>query len=229
MRTVGLALAIALIGASSGAAQAPGLREVRSWGDFGFAVVGGVPVGQFADLVTDVGGVNADLNLHLDRHGAASFRIDGSYLQYGNERRLLPLAGSGGLLAVDMNTTFYVAALRAGPQIVLGEGRIRPYGFGSIGVAYFATQTSLDGCCGTTNYDDTALSLAAGGGFRIDLSRGRHPAALDLGASYVQNGQVSYVRAGDITANSDGSFTLHPVRSDANFVTLQVGLSFGLR
>jgi opacity protein-like surface antigen len=229
MRTSGVALALMLIGTTVGAAQRAGLREVRPWGDLGFSVVGGVPVGQFGDLVSGVGGVNADLNFRFDRRGSAALRIDGSYLQYGNERRFLPLAGSGGLLAVDMNTTFYVAALRAGPQVLLGEGRIRPYGFGTIGVAYFATQTSLGGCCGTTNFDDTALSLAAGGGLRIDLSRGRHPAALDLGASFVQNGQVSYLREGDILPNPDGSFTLRPVRSDANFVTLQLGLSFALR
>ena len=53
--------------------------------------------------------------------------------------------------------------------------------------------------------------------------------ALDLGATYVRNGAVNYLREGDIIANSDGTFTLQPVRSDADFVVLQLGLSFGLR
>jgi hypothetical protein len=205
------------------------LREVRPRGGLGFGVVGGVPVGRFGDAVSGVGGVNADLIFNLDRRGALALRIDGSYLQYGNERRVLPLAGSGGLLAPDINTTFYIASLRAGPQIVLGRGRVRPYAFGTAGIAYFATETSLDGCCGTTNYDDNVLSLAAGGGLRVELSRGRHPAALDLGASFVRNSRVNYLREGDISANPDGSFSLNPVRSEANFVTLQLGLSFGLR
>jgi opacity protein-like surface antigen len=223
-----LTLGLWLLAATVASAQARGLREVHPWGELGFGVVGGIPSGQFHDFVTEVGGVSADLAVHFDRGGAAALRIEGAYLVYGNEDRLLPLAGSGGLLAVDMNTAFYIASLRAGPQLVFGMGRVRPYAFGTAGISYFATETSLGDCCGTTNFDDTALSLAAGGGLRIDLSRGRHPASLDLGASYVRNGEVSYLREGDILSNPDGSFTLRPVRSEANLLMLQLGLSFGL-
>jgi hypothetical protein len=234
MRRAGVfTMGLWLLTAAVGSAQAHGgLREVRSWGEFGFGVVGGVPVGPFGDFVNGAGGVDANFAVHLDRRGAVSLRIDGSYLQYGGEDRALPLAGSGGLLAVDMNTTSYIASLRAGPELVFGTGRARLYAFGTAGVSYFGTETSLGRCCRTTNFDDTVLSLAGGGGLRVDLARGRRrggPVSLDLGASFVRNGDVSYLRAGDILSNPDGSYTLSPVRSEANLVVLQLGLSFGLQ
>jgi opacity protein-like surface antigen len=223
------------LGATVGMAQwHGGLREVResrrdrhSWGSFGLAVVGGSPVGQFSDFVNEnsVGGVNANLDVNLNRRGTVALRIDGSYLQYGTEHRPLPLAATGGLLAGDMNTAFYIASLRAGPEFVLGTGRMRAYVFGTGGMSYFATSTSVGICCGTTNYDDAVASFAGGGGLRVDLS---HHMSLDLGATFVRNGAVSYLREGDILSNPDGSYTFQPVRSEANLVLLQLGLSFAL-
>jgi len=234
-RTAVFALGLLLVAATAGSAQRyGGLREVRgsrgdrhSWGSLGLAIVGGSPVGQFSDFVNanSVGGVNANLTLNFNRRGTVGLRIDGSYLEYGNEHRPLPLAGTGGLLAGDMKTSFSIASLRAGPEFVLGTGRARPYIFGTAGVSYFATETSVGFCCGTTNYHDAVGSFAGGGGLRVDLSR---HASLDLGATFVRNGQVSYLREGDILSNPDGSFTFQPVRSEANLVLLQLGLSFGL-
>jgi opacity protein-like surface antigen len=211
-----------------------GLREVRgsrgdrhSWGSFGLSVMGGSPAGQFRDFVNDnsVGGLNANLNLNLNRHGTMALRIDGAYLQYGTENRPLPLSATGGLLAGDMNTAFYIASLRAGPELVLGTGHVRPYVFGTAGMSYFATSTSVGICCGTTNYHDAVASFAGGGGLRVDLSR---HLSLDLGATFVRNGEVNYLREGDIVSNPDGSFAFQPVRSEANLFLVQLGLSFGL-
>lgn len=231
-------LGLLCLAATAGSAQRyGGLREVRgsrgsrhSWGSFGLAALGGTPAGQFSDLVdkNSVGGVNANLTMNLNRHGTVALRIDGAYLLYGNENRPLPLAGTGGLLTGDMNTTFYIASLRAGPEFVLGTGSVRPYIFGTAGISYFATETSVGFCCGTTNYDDQVASFAGGGGLRIDLWGRRRPVSLDLGATFVRNGEVSYLREGDILSNADGSFTLQPVRSEANLVLLHVGMSFGL-
>jgi opacity protein-like surface antigen len=236
MRRTGVfTIGLMLLGATVGSAQRHGgLREVggsrthrHSWGSLGLAVVGGSPVGQFSDFVNanSVGGVNANLTLNFNRSGTAGLRIDGSYLVYGSENRPVPLAGSGGLLAGDMKTAFSIASLRAGPEFVLGTGPVRPYIFGTAGISYFSTETSVGFCCGTTNYDDAVASFAGGGGLRVDLSRHM---SLDLGASFVRNGAVNYLREGDILSNPDGSFTFRPVRSEANLVLLQLGVSFGL-
>lgn len=238
-RTGAVTLGLLFLAATAGSAQRrSGLREVEgsrggrsSWGSFGLAVAGGTAVGDFSERVGENGmaGINTNLSFNFNRRGTAALRIDGSYLQYGSESRPLPPAASGGLLAGDMSTSFYVASLRAGPEFVLGTGRVRPYIFGTAGIAYFATSTSVGICCGTTNYHDAVTSLAGGGGLRIDISHSRRrPVGLDLGVIYAKNGEVNYLREGDILTNSDGSYTLEPVRSEADLFLLQVGLSFAL-
>jgi hypothetical protein len=234
-RAAALALALSLGGAGAAQGQTPGLREVRTWGGVGLGLVVGLPVGEFRSYVGPAPGVAGSFAVNLDRAGAVALRVDGAYIQYGNEDRPVSLAGTGGLVNLDMNTDFFIASLRAGPQLVLGQGPVRMYGFGTVGAAYFATWTSLRDNCGcydiatTTNYGDGALSLAGGGGFLMDVSRGHHPVSLDVGAMYVRNGRVTYLREGSIVANPDGSFTLQPVRSVANLVVLQLGVSIGLR
>src|SRR3989449_924575 len=167
------------------------------------------------------------------RGGTVGRRPTGSSLQYGHERRPVALAGTGGLLGLDLNTAFYIASLRAGPQFVFGEGPVRLYGFGTAGVSYFATETSLGGSgCGcwgypsTVNYDDAVLALEGGGGLLIKLSRA---VPLDLGASYVRNGPVTYLREGSISPAAHGSLVLRPVRSEANLAVAQLGVVIGLR
>ena len=232
--TIGLGFLAVTVGSGQGYG---GLREVRgsrgdhhSWGSIGLAAVGGSPVGQFSDFVgqNSVGGLNANLTMNLNRRGSVALRLDGAYLLYGNETRPLPLAGTGGLLAGDMNTQFYIASLRAGPEFVFGTGSVRLYIFGTAGISYFATETSVGACCGTTNYDDEVASFAGGGGLRVNLWGHRRPVALDLGTTFVRNGNVSYLREGDILSNPDGSYTFQPVRSQADLVLLHLGLSFGL-
>ena len=53
--------------------------------------------------------------------------------------------------------------------------------------------------------------------------------ALDLGASYVRNGPVTYLREGSISRAADGSLVLRPVRSEANLAVAQLGVVIGLR
>ncbi len=233
MKPIHVALGLSLLVAASGAAQSRGLREVRSWGFGGGGVMVGIPVGEFRTFVDVAGGLGGVIAVNVDRRGSVGLRVTGSYLQYGHERRLVPLAGSGGLLGLDLNTAFYIASLRAGPQFVFGEGPVRLYAFGTAGVSYFATESSLGGSgCGcwgypgTVNYDDAVLALEGGGGLLIKLSRA---VALDLGASYVRNGPVSYLREGGISRAADGSLVLRPVRSEANLAVVQLGLTIGLR
>src|SRR5256886_11001747 len=130
MKPVQLALGLALRVAASGAAQSRGLREVRSWGFGGGGVMVGIPVGEFRNFVDVAGGLGGVIAVNLDRRGSVGLRLTGSYLQYGHERRPVALAGTGGLLGLDLNTAFYIASLRAGPPFVFREGPVRLYGVG---------------------------------------------------------------------------------------------------
>ena len=55
-----------------------------------------------------------------------------------------------------------------------------------------------------------------------------HPILLDLGATYHRNGEVTYLRKGSIVDHPDGSITVTPIRSEANFITYRIGVSIGI-
>src|SRR2546427_6035514 len=145
MKPIHLTLGLSLLVAASGGGRSRGLREGRSWGFGGGGVMVGIPVGEFRNFVDVAGGLGGVIAVNLDRRGSVGLRLTGSYLQYGHERRPVALAGTGGLLGLDLNTAFYIASLRAGPQFVFGEGPVRPDGVGTAGGSSLATQAPLGG------------------------------------------------------------------------------------
>src|SRR6266581_1138082 len=170
------------------------------------------------------------------RRGAAAQRgprranRGGTSVAFRDRSKQVPSTGRTAMKPIQLALGL---SLRAGPQFVFGEGPVRLYGFGTAGVSYFATESSLGGSgCGcwgypsTVNYDDAVLALEGGGGLLIKLSRA---VALDLGASYVRNGPVTYLREGGISRAADGSLVLRPVRSEANLAVAQLGVVIGLR
>lgn len=136
---------------------------------------------------------------------------------------------------LDLETDNVIGSLGVGPQITLGGGPVRVYGFGTIGVGYFATTSTLgDGCgcepfVGTTNFEDFTLARELGSGLQVRLARRRAPVFLDLGVRYLRNGRTRYLRPQDIVENPDGSVSLRPVESEANLVLFQIGVSVGIR
>lgn len=120
-----------------------------------------------------------------------------------------------------------------GPEIAWPGDRLRPYVYGTAGFAYFATTSSLEGTADredfarTNNFTDGTFAWRAGTGIQIRITD--HPVWLDLGAERHWNGTVSYLREGDIIDEPDGSVTLRPRRSEADFVTFRLGVSVGIR
>lgn len=225
---------LAAFAATPAAAQRYALREVHrgGWGAVEAGLVIGAPQGDFARNVNTVGGFDVGLAVNLTRGGPLALRIDGSYLVYGNEDRLFPIAGTGGLLANDLTSTFAIASLRVGPQLTLGAGPARLYGFATIGGSDFFTETSPTGDCScgdfsTTNFDDATASAEAGGGLVLRLGGRRTPVSLDLGARFVHDRPVSYLVHGSITQASDGSFVITPVHSAVDMTLLHLGVTFG--
>jgi hypothetical protein len=173
----------------------------------------------------------------VQRGGAFALRADGGFIVYGSETRRVCFSETVGCrILLDLTTTNSIGYLNIGPQLMLPDGPVRPYVNAAIGGSYFGTSSSVDGVDGnddafanTTNFDDITLAWTGGGGLLISLSRGRTPVLLDLGVRYHGNGEVEYLKEGDIQDNPDGTITITPTRSEANLLTFQIGVSIGAR
>ena len=192
------------------------------------------PVGEFQQFVDWGGGLGINGVVHFGEQRTLGLRFEGSMLIYGHERYSTPISPWVSRVWVDVKTDNMIFGLGAGPQLTFGHGPLRPYVFGTAGFSYFATISSVSGTAydndfaSSTNFDDYALALSAGGGVLIQLSGGKHPVMLDLSAQSTYNGEVDYLTRGDIVENFDGSLTLFPIRSEANLVTFRMGVAIGL-
>jgi len=224
MRRIGTAVLSLALGAGSLAAQRSALREVRNQGYAGINLVVAEPLGDFRRT----GGVSAGLTgfavVPLDRTARMGLRIDGSYMVYESDYR-----GYG------ITSTSSIGSLALGPQITLGEGPIRPYGFATVGGSLFWTSLNDQGSCGCYDSDvfylngrfTTATQLGAG--VMMALSRGHTPVSLDLGVRDLRHAQVRYVPVGGIIDNGDGSYTVNRVETPVRMRVYQIGVSFGIR
>lgn len=193
------------------------------------------PVGEFRDYVKHGGGINANFAFPIPRGGAFALRADGGFIVYGSETRQVCFSQTVGCrILLDLTTTNSIAYLNVGPQLMLPDGPVRPYLNAAIGGSYFGTSSSVSGTDGndedfasTTNFDDVTFAWAGGGGILVRLSGGATPVLLDLGIRYHGNGEVEYLKKGDITDNPDGTITISPTRSDANLLTFQIGVQLG--
>ena len=190
------------------------------------------PVGQFHQHVEMGGGGGLAGLLFLGSSENFAVRLDGSLVVYGSETVRTPLSPTVPFIDVEVRTTNFIASAGFGPQVYLAAGTVRPYVFGTVGFAYFATESSASGTsniesfASTTNFDDFSLALAGGGGVSVQLSDGGTPVALDLSAVYRHNGLTEYLTKGDLRAKRGGGYTVDPVRSETNMMTYQLGVSF---
>jgi hypothetical protein len=178
------------------------------------------------------GGLDVFGAFNLGGSEALALRVDGSYLIYGAENRFVPQ----GYFPVSINTTYSIATFGLGPQVTLGQGPLRLYGFGTFGASYLWVRSSygVDGCgcdafASGTDFDDWTAALQGGGGVLLDLHTRHVPVAIDLGARYLSNGNAWYVSPGDVVPQPNGDVLIYPVRSRANLVMFHAGVSIGLR
>ena len=235
MVRVGLVtFAVMVAAARQGVGQryASGLREVRDMGSAGINLAVAVPVGEFKRNVNVAGGVDVFGALSLGRGGAVAIRFDGSYLIYGDENRYIPQP----FYPVAVNTTYSIATFGIGPQLTVGQGPVRLYGFGTFGASYISARSSyrVDGCgcdafASQTDFDDWQSALQGGGGLLIALRTRHAPVSIDLGARYLYNGDAWYVTPGDVVPQPNGSVAIYPNRTPANLVVMHLGVSVGIR
>ena len=233
MRPILLLLsAVAVILSSAPAAAQVAVRPAAPFTGGG-TLVGVQPLGDFADHVNVGGGLGAHGLLRLNRSGALALRFDGGFVVYGSERIRAnnPISGRVGLEVV---TTNGIATFGVGPQVMRTSGRVRPYANAGIGLAYFATQSSLRGgdrngtpFAETTNERDANFASTGGAGVYIPVATRGRPVSLDVGARYHGNGTATYLTEGGIVDNPDGTVTEHPFHTRADFVAYHLGVSVG--
>jgi hypothetical protein len=222
-RIIGLALTLATV-TSPVSAQRSALREVRNEGSAGMTFVVAQPLGEFRRHGAVAAGLTGFVVVGFDRMANLGLRIDGQYMVYDSDYR-----GYG------ISTTSSIGSLALGPQVTLGQGPIRPYGFATVGGSMFWSSVSDANYCGCYDSDVFVLNgrfttvAQVGGGLLINLSRRRTAVALDLGVRDVRHDRVRYVPAGGISENSDGSFTVQRVETPVRMLVYQIGVSVGIR
>lgn len=224
MRRIGMAVLSVALAAAPLAGQRSALREVRHRGDAGLTFVVAQPLGAFRRHGDVAAGLAGFAVVGLDRQATLGLRIDGTYMMYDSDYR-----GYG------ISTNSSIGTLAVGPQVTLGQGPIRPYGFATLGGSLFWTAVTDDGYCGCYDRDSFFLdghfttATQVGTGLLIVVSRGHTPIAIDLGVRDVRHDRVQYVPAGGITQNDDGSFTVERVETPVRMRVYQIGVSLGLR
>ncbi|HEY0996951.1 MAG TPA: hypothetical protein VGD77_13240 [Gemmatimonadaceae bacterium] len=205
---------------------------LRGYG--GAALSGAAPVGVFGDYVQGGIGGAGHLGWNVIPGGALSIRGDLGIMIYGHERKRIPFP-TAPRVSLDLTTTNNIVTYGVGPQLMATGGALRPYVNGFVGGAYFYTESALAGTgnngesfARSENYHDHVLSYGGGGGVLIPVSVGKNPVSIDVGARYVHNGTVRYLREGDI--QDDGNTVImNPTVSPANFVQFTLGVSVGIR
>ena len=222
-RMVGLSLLVLLVAVAPASAQYHGLREVRGdAGAFGINLAVGAPQGDFARNVDVAGGLDAFGTVNLGAGNPLGLRFEGAYLVYGSDHQF------------DLNTTYAIATLGVGPQITVGQGPMRLYGFGTVGFSYISAYSSFPDGCGCysygsqTDFSDWTSSLQAGGGMLLTLGR-RMPVSLDIGARYLSSGFANYVAPGDVQPQPNGDVVVYTSRARPNLTIVHFGVSIGIR
>lgn len=210
-------------------------RRTPRW-DLGGGLAVAVPRGEFSDFVDEGYGLGLHVVYGLDPSSVVGLRFDLGFVTYGSERFTVPLLPSTGRILVDVNTRNNIGILGLGPQLQVPSGPIRPYVNGFVGLGYFFTESSVGGSSNfhfddfarTINFDDVSLAYGGGGGLGLRLGNGYRPIYLNLEAQYRRHGATEYLREGSIVDDGFGGVIISPLRSDADFLLVQLGVSVGL-
>ncbi|MDX1494877.1 MAG: hypothetical protein R3253_12490 [Longimicrobiales bacterium] len=200
-------------------------------GSFSVSLVGADAVGDLGTVVDKGFGLQLGGALPMAADGHLRIRGDLGFVVYGIER--LYYCGFSCRVSSELTTTNNILFAGIGPELVLSDGDVQPYVYGTAGVSYFVTSSSLDDHDGygpylqTTNYSDAVYGLKYGGGIRFRMGGRNKPIFLDLGVERHDNGIANYLTRGDIVDNPDGTVTLYPNRSDADLTSFRLGVTIG--
>jgi hypothetical protein len=225
VRFLAVAFLFVIAPAAIPAQQAPSGR-----GSVGFHLQGSDPKGDFARN-TDTGfGVGGYFLYGVDQNSILNWRADLSFLNYARSRRRIPLANSGNLVQLDLNTNSNIFTFVTGPQLLGPTGTFTPYATALGGFSVFATTSSVEGSnndntpfASTTNSSDAVWTYGGAAGLYIRVHNGRTPVRVDVGARVLRHDDVRYLTDQRIREAFDGNTVPVPVRGRADFVTYYLG------
>lgn len=239
MRRALIALSLAAGSTSPAAAQLKDVTDQFSYGRVRGRAGGHVefvqPEGDFGRFVDNGFGISGWVGLGLDRKSQVIVGIEGGFVNYGRRTNTVPLSPTIPGLYVDVTTQNNIATIGIPVRVELTRGMLRPYVMGSVGLAYFWTETSARGTssagdfASSTNFSDITANWTGGGGLVLQVSHGRNPVFVDIGLRHVANGEVKYLNEDSIQDGGGGTTIITPIRSEANFTLWQVGVAVGLR
>jgi hypothetical protein len=188
------------------------------------------PKGDFAANTNNGFGLGGYVMRSLDRHKILNLRGDFSFVSYANSRRRIPLAGAGGLIQLDLRTSSNIVSVVAGPQLLGPTGTFTPYATALGGFSVFWTESTVEGSqasntpfASSTNSSDAVWAYGGAVGTYLQLSRGDHPARLDIGARFLRHDDVRYLTADRVRQAFETDRPPVPVRGRADFVSYYIG------
>lgn len=168
----------------------------------------------------------------LDANKILNLRGDFSFVSYANDRRRIPMAGTGGLIQLDLRTSSNIASVVAGPQLLGPTGVFTPYATALGGFSVFWTESTVEGSqvnntpfASTTNSSDAVWAYGGAVGAYIRVSQGRTPVRVDLGARFLRHDDVRYLTAERVQQAFNTNTTPVPARGRADFVTYYAGIN----
>ena len=254
-----LAIAAILALPAAGAAQQNEHEQGNFWnnphGEFFLYGEGTVAAGGLHSYAGLGGGLGAGGTLFLNRARNAALRVEGRLTAYDGRFNHPPAMGMSDM-RVSTDVTIFSAAI--GPQVYLLTGAVRPYVYGTLGFSRLVGDVNVHGQLdsgplgASVNLDGIGAALTAGGGLSVQVRRGNHPVAVDVSASYQNNGiadhrdhrhsaresgsmgttQVAgdHHFTGEVSGDHHhgGQIVLPHMASDFNFVTWRIGLTLGM-
>jgi hypothetical protein len=226
----GVALAGSLLGTALSAQEAPRVLTGRLAGSvYG---QGSDPQGDFGKNTGAGWGGGGSLVLRLDPASIINLRADVSFLTYGNENRRIPLAGTGGLIQLNLRTSNNIVSVVTGPQLLGPTGPIMPYVSALGGFSVFWTESTVEGTqdvstpfASTTNSNDAALAYGGAAGLYIRVATGSRPIRIDLGARVLRHDNVKYLTDDRVREAFENDRDPIPLRGRADFVTYYAGVN----
>jgi hypothetical protein len=188
------------------------------------------PTGEFAANTNNGFGLGGYVIRALDSNNILNLRADFSFVSYANSRRRIPLAGTGGLVQLDLRTSSNIVSVVAGPQLLGPTGAFTPYATALGGFSVFWTESSVEGSqntntpfASTTNSSDAVWAYGGAVGSYIRVTGGATPVRLDLGARFLRHDDARYLTSDRVRQAFETNAVPVPVRGRADFITYYIG------